>query len=146
MESLERVLERLHAEVDFAFDFREDGDLRFLVEGDGRAEGGGRGRGGRVPGEEREGAGRGEAVGRWVGVAGWEARGIWGCGGGGGGGVVGAAAEEAVEAAGDQNVPFVVADGGEGGEDVVEGRVVQHVDGGFGVAGGVGEAVEALDG
>lgn len=62
-----------------------------------------------------------------------------GAGGGGGGGrvsrylgggrvVFGAGAEEAVEAAGGEDVPFLVGDGGEGGEDVVEGRVGEEVD------------------
>lgn len=53
------------------------------------------------------------------GAARWEA----GDAAGGGGRVVGAAAEETVKATGNENVPFVVADGGESGEDVVKGVV-----------------------
>lgn len=116
MQRLEGVLEGFHAEVDLALDFGEDCDFGFLVEGDGGAGGGGGGGG----------------------PAGYLGRG-WGV-------VFGAGAEEAVEAAGGEDVPFLVGDGGEGGEDVVQGGVGEEVDCGFGGAGSRAEAVEALDG
>ena len=45
------------------------------------------------------------------------------------GALIGAAAKEAIEPPGDQDIPFAVGDGGESGEDVVQVRVVEEVDG-----------------
>lgn len=146
MQRLERILQRFHVPVDSALELKEHRDLCLLVVlhgcGPGGRAGGGEGRG--VARDAARAGGEGVAEGReGGGAAGGDAGG--GAWDGGGGGFC-AGPEEAVEAAGDENVPFLGGNGGEGGEHAVQVRVVQEVEGGFWFAGAGGEAVEALEG
>ena len=67
-------------------------------------------------------------------------------GDGGREGSFGAGPEEAVEAAGDEDVPLLLVHFGERGEHAVEGRVVEHVHRALTVSWGTVEAVEPLEG
>lgn len=88
----------------------------------------------------------GRAVDVVVGRSGTAGYSMVGCGGSGAGGFFGAGAEETIEAAGDEDVPFVVVDGRESGKGVVKLRVREKVDGRFRVAWWGGESIEALNG
>ena len=60
--------------------------------------------------------------------------------------VFGPTTEEAVEAAGREDLPLSVRDGGKGGKDVVQWWIGEEVDSSFGNAGWGHEAIKALNG
>jgi len=58
--------------------------------------------------------------------------------------LLGATPKEAIEAAGDKNVPLVKADGGKGGENAVEMRVFEQIDRALRVSWEVLQPIESL--